>query len=132
VQASEAALADGLQRYQRGVAVLSSTLQQLQAAGAGGNGSGGREGADDDLLLSSFQAGINGSAGGGGRSGMAVEELVDEILLQVHRRDCEVSSLVAQLAHLEAAVAGKSRQAAEAEVSTWVGGWVGGHLSSLP
>lgn len=35
--------------------------------------------------------------------------------LQVHRRDCEVSSLVAQVAHLEAAAAGAARQRADAE-----------------
>ena len=37
-------------------------------------------------------------------------------LMQVHRRDCEISSLVAQVAHLEASAAGSARHAAEAEV----------------
>lgn len=33
----------------------------------------------------------------------------------MHRRDCEISSLVAQVAHLEAASASTARSAAEAE-----------------
>lgn len=171
----EAAVGEALQRYQRGVAVLSSTLQQLQTACAG------RE-AGEDGLLASLQAGASAGVAAAGGSGMAVEHLVDEILLQassfpfcaaigtplvqrpfllqscheaqphgcrccwvptsakqtpafstpaapdhhhdtthplspqVHRRDCEISSLVAQLAHLEAALATKGRLTAEAEV----------------
>lgn len=175
----EAAVGEALQRYQRGVAVLSSTLQQLQTACAG------RE-AGEDGLLASLQAGASAGVAAAGGSGMAVEHLVDEILLQassfpfcaaigtplvqrpfllescheaqphgcrccwvptsakqtpafsrrflspaapdhhhdtthplspqVHRRDCEISSLVAQLAHLEATLATKGRQTAEAEV----------------
>jgi hypothetical protein len=47
---------------------------------------------------------------------MALERLVDEILLQVHRRDCEVSALVARLAHAEASLSGRAVAAAEGEV----------------
>lgn len=80
-------MAEALQRYQRGVAVLSSTLQQLQATGPG------RE-AGERRLLAALQAGA-GSGGGGpaGGSGMAVEQLVDEILLQVGSRSAAPAAL---------------------------------------
>lgn len=144
--------------------MLSSLLQQLQA-GRGGS-AGGPDG--EERLLASLRATAAGGSGGGS-GGMAVEELVDSILMevregwqvrgmamacsvalhgcladgrlccmhpfvgrlcgllsdcsanlpspmQVHRRDCEISSLGPRWQHLEASAAGSARHAAEAEV----------------
>lgn len=88
----EAAVAEALQRYQRGVAVLSSTLQQLQATGPGLQ-------AADDQLLALLQASASGGGGAAGGSGMAVEQLVDEILLQVRSWSGGTAALGGPLLH---------------------------------
>lgn len=94
MQSQEARLADATQRYHAGLRTLGSALRQLQSADAEG-------GLDVLAVLGHYQgaAGQQGASEGAGAKEAqqpSVEELVDDILFFVHRRDCDISALLAQ------------------------------------
>lgn len=105
----EARTSEALARYQRGVAVLSSALTQLQASAAAQAGDG-----SESLLESSRRQLVAGGTSGGS---MAVEQLVDELLLHMHRKDCDCVALLAQVAHLEAALGSSARDLGEQQAA---------------
>jgi hypothetical protein len=97
--ARQGAVDDAARRMARSERLLAGAAERLRAATGAGRTEGGRGGG----LGGSREAPVPPT----------MEACVDEILTEVHRRDCQVASLVAQTQELAAALAGKVREAGE-------------------